>query len=59
MIAEWRFRMPELLAALDAFAQGVDDECVWMACDCGATATHPLPELGADPKAWGDNQCCT
>jgi hypothetical protein len=61
--------MLELLAALDAFLQehrccgdldgGVDDGRVWMACGCGATVTHRLPELGADLKAWGDNQCCT
>jgi hypothetical protein len=38
--------MPELLTALDAFLQehrrcgeldgGVDDEVVWMSCECGA-----------------------
>jgi hypothetical protein len=49
--------MPELLAALDAFVQehrrrgeldgGVDSECVWMACDCGAGIGHPI--LPAEP----------
>ena len=47
--------MPELLAALDAFLQehrrcgeldgGVEDDRVWMACDCGAvipTESSPL-----------------
>jgi hypothetical protein len=43
--------MPELLAALDAFLQGhrrcremdggVEDERVWMACECGADIRSP------------------
>jgi len=51
--------MPELLAALDAFLQehhrcgdlagGVDEERVWMACDCGARITRPLVEPPAIP----------
>jgi hypothetical protein len=46
--------MPDLLAALDAFMQehrrcgeldgGVDDERVWMACDCGAGIAHPVSD---------------
>jgi hypothetical protein len=46
--------MPELIAALDAFRQehrrcgeldgGVEDERVWMACDCGADIVHPIEE---------------
>jgi hypothetical protein len=59
--------MPDLLAALDAFMQehrrcgeldgGVDEERVWMACDCGAGITHPgwpaepLDEPGAHGSA--------
>ena len=45
-------RMPELLAALDAFLQehrrcgeldgGLEDGRVWMACDCGADIVHPV-----------------
>ena len=44
--------MPELLAALDAFLQehrrsgvldgGVEDERLWMACECGAGIAHPI-----------------
>jgi hypothetical protein len=44
--------MPDLLAALDALMQehrrcgeldgGVDQERVWMACDCGAGIAHPV-----------------
>jgi hypothetical protein len=44
--------VPELLAALDAFVQehrrcgdldgGVDDERVWLACDCGGGIAHPI-----------------
>jgi hypothetical protein len=47
--------MPELLAALDAFLQehrrcgelegGVDDEVVWMSCECGASITRPVEPL--------------
>jgi hypothetical protein len=46
--------MPELLAALDAFLRehrrggeldsGIDDERVWMACECGAYIVHPIEE---------------
>jgi hypothetical protein len=46
--------MPELLAALDAFLQehrkcgdlvsGVERQCVWMTCDCGATISKQLPD---------------
>jgi len=42
----------ELFAGLDAFVQehrrcgeldgGVEDERVWMACDCGAGVGHPI-----------------
>jgi hypothetical protein len=42
--------MPDLLAALDAFVQehrrcgdlegGVEEERVWMTCDCGAVIAH-------------------
>jgi hypothetical protein len=42
--------MPELLAALEAFLQkhrrcgeldsGVEDEVVWMSCECGASVIH-------------------
>jgi hypothetical protein len=42
--------LPELLAALDAFLQehrrcgeldgGVEDDRVWMACECGAGVVH-------------------
>lgn len=44
--------MPELIAALDAFLQehrrcgeldgGVDEDLVWMACDCGGGIAHPV-----------------
>jgi hypothetical protein len=44
--------MPELLVALDGFLQehrrcgeldgGVDDEHVWMACDCRGGIAHPI-----------------
>jgi hypothetical protein len=44
--------MPELLAALDAFLQehrrcgeleaGVEEERVWMTCDCGAAIAHEI-----------------
>jgi hypothetical protein len=47
--------MPELLAALDAFAQdhrrcgeldgGVEGERVWMACDRGAVLVRVLSEV--------------
>jgi hypothetical protein len=50
--------MPELLAALDAFLQehrrcgeldgGVDDERVWLACDCGAGIAHPVKPAALD-----------
>jgi len=43
--------VPELLAALDAFVQehrrcgeldgGIEEEQVWMACDCGAAIVQP------------------
>jgi hypothetical protein len=46
--------MPELLASLDAFIQehrrcgdlagGVDDQHVWLACECSARITRPLVE---------------
>ena len=44
--------MPELLLALDTFVQehrrcgdldgGVEDDRVWMACECGAIVAHWL-----------------
>lgn len=47
-----------LALALDAFVQehrrcgdldgGVDDERVWMACDCGAGIAHPLEPPSLD-----------
>jgi hypothetical protein len=49
--------MPELLAALGAFVQehrrcgalegGVQDQRVWIACDCGANIVHPVEEMPA------------
>jgi hypothetical protein len=46
--------MPELLAALNAFLQeqrrcgeldgGVEDERVWMACECGAVLVRAATE---------------
>jgi hypothetical protein len=46
--------MRELLASLDAFIQehrrcgdlagGVDDQHVWLACDCGAGIAHPISD---------------
>jgi putative ABC transport system substrate-binding protein len=58
-VIEYTDRMPELLTALDAFLQEhrrcgdldgrVEDERIWMACDCGGGIAHPVrpPELDA------------
>jgi hypothetical protein len=53
--------MPELLAALDAFMQehrrcgeldgGVDEERIWMACDCGAGIAHPVNPAAEKSRA--------
>jgi hypothetical protein len=54
--------MPDLLAALDAFLQehrrcgeldgGVENERVWMACDCGANLVHPAQPAHPSASGW-------
>ena len=54
-------RMPELLAALDAFLQehrqcgeldgGVEDRLAWMACECGARLVHPASRMTESPSS--------
>lgn len=53
--------MPDLIAAIDAFVQehkrcgeldgGVDGDCVWMTCECGARCVHTIVQ-SKDRHGW-------